>query len=208
MKTDDLNDTLRDSGDEGVRNRFDQRRPYDRAEAWPEPDMAVLRLQRRDAPNLPIEIFGERWSGLIRNNAEASACPMDYVAAPLLAAASAVIGHARWPRAGETWAEPPHLWCASVGDSGDGKSPGADMLYRHVMPEMERRLAIDFPDQLREAQAATASTTCPGRADRAAPRAVRRHDRTGRCSARPRRPERGHDDPRRARGLVGWHDGL
>ena len=154
MKTDDLNDTLRDSGDEGVRNRFDQRRPYDRAEAWPEPDMAVLRLQRRDAPNLPIEIFGERWSGLIRNNAEASACPMDYVAAPLLAAASAVIGHARWPRAGETWAEPPHLWCASVGDSGDGKSPGADMLYRHVMPEMERRLAIDFPDQLREAQAA------------------------------------------------------
>ena len=79
---------------------------------------------------------------------------MDYVAAPLLAAASAVIGHARWPRAREAWAEPPHLWCASVDDSGDGKSPGADVIYRHVMPEIERKMAIDFPDQLREAQAA------------------------------------------------------
>jgi hypothetical protein len=123
---------------------------------WPEPDMAVLRLQRREAPRLPIEIFGERWSRWIRNTAEASACPVDYVAAPLLAAASAVIGHARWPLAGETWAEPPHLWCASVGDSGDGKSPGADAIYRHIMPEMERRMTVDFPDQLREAQAAIA----------------------------------------------------
>jgi hypothetical protein len=121
---------------------------------WPEPDMAILRLQRREAPKLPIEIFGEGWSRWIEGSAEASACPIDYVAAPLLAAASAVIGHARWPRAGETWAEPPHLWCASVGDSGDGNSPGADVIYRHVMPEVERRMTIDFPDQLREAQAA------------------------------------------------------
>jgi hypothetical protein len=73
----------------------------------PEPDMAVLRLQRRPAPKLPLEIFGERWAQWIEDNAECSACPVDYVAAPLLAAASAVIGHARWPRAGETWAEPP-----------------------------------------------------------------------------------------------------
>jgi hypothetical protein len=121
---------------------------------WPEPDMAVLRLQRREAPKLPIEIFGERWARWIEGAAEASACPIDYVAAPLLAAASAMIGHARWPRAGENWTEPPHLWCASVGDSGDGKSPGADVLYRHIMPEMERKMTVDFPGRLREAQAA------------------------------------------------------
>jgi hypothetical protein len=125
-----------------------------RQTSWPEPDMAVLRLQRREAPKLPIEIFGERWARWIERSAEAAACPVDYVAAPLLAAASAVIGHARWPRASESWDEPPHLWCASVGDSGDGKSPGADVIYRHVMPEMERRLTVDFPDQLRAAQAA------------------------------------------------------
>jgi hypothetical protein len=121
---------------------------------WPEPDMAVLRLQRREAPKLPIEIFGKSWSQWIEDTAKAAACPVDYVAAALLAAASAVIGHARWPQAGETWVEPPHLWCASVGDSGDGKSPGADVIYRNVMPEMERKMTIDFPDQLREAQAA------------------------------------------------------
>jgi hypothetical protein len=155
MKIDDMNDTLRGGGDEAVRDRFDsQRRPYHHSEGLPEPDMAVLQLQRREAPKLPIEIFGERWSRWISDTAEASACPMDYVAAPLLAAASAVIGHARWPRAGEAWAEPPHLWCASVGDSGDGKSPGADVIYRHIMPEIERRMTIDFPDQLREVQAA------------------------------------------------------
>jgi hypothetical protein len=155
MKTDDMNDTLRGGGDEAVRDRFDsQRRRYHHSEGWPEPDMAVLQLQRREAPKLPIEIFGEPWSRWISDTAEASACPMDYVAAPLLAAASAIIGHARWPRAREAWTEPPHLWCASVGDSGDGKSPGADVIYRHVMPEIERRMTIDFPDQLREAQAA------------------------------------------------------
>jgi hypothetical protein len=121
---------------------------------WPEPDMAVLKLHRRDAPRLPIEVFGERWARSIESCAAAAACPADYVVAPLMAAASALIGHARWPRAGKTWTEPPHLWCASVGDSGDGKSPGADVFYRQILPEIERRMTIDFPDRLREAQVA------------------------------------------------------
>jgi Protein of unknown function (DUF3987) len=69
--------------------------------------------------------------------AAAAACPLDYVAAPLLAAASTLIGHARWVRGGETWTEPPHLWCGSVGDSGDGKSPGADVIHRDVLPELD-----------------------------------------------------------------------
>jgi hypothetical protein len=43
--------------------------------------MAVLQLHRREAPKLPIEIFGEPWSRWIRDTAEGSACPMDYVAA-------------------------------------------------------------------------------------------------------------------------------
>jgi hypothetical protein len=121
---------------------------------WPEPDLAVLHLHRRRARKLPIEIFGDRWARLIEDNAAAAACPVDYVVAPLLAAASTVIGHARWARAGKTWSEPPHLWCASVGESGDGKSPGADVINRNVVPEIERRMRVDFPDQLQEAQAA------------------------------------------------------
>jgi Protein of unknown function (DUF3987) len=81
---------------------------------------------------------------------EAAACPSDYVAVPLLASASVLIGHARWPQATPGWAEPPHLWVAAVGDSGNGKTPGADCLMRDVLPEIERRMVADFPDRLRE----------------------------------------------------------
>jgi hypothetical protein len=68
----------------------------------------------------------------------------------LLAAASALIGHARWAQATPGWAEPPHLWLGVVGDSGNGKSPGADCLMREVLPEIESRMAADFPDRWRE----------------------------------------------------------
>jgi Protein of unknown function (DUF3987) len=71
------------------------------------------------------------------------------VAAPLLAGASALIGHARWAQATPGWAEPPHLWIGAVGESGNGKSPGADCLMRDVLPEIERRMHGDYPDQLR-----------------------------------------------------------
>ncbi len=80
--------------------------------------------------------------------------PADYVAAPLLAAASALIGNGRWAQATPGWAEPPHLWCASVGESGNGKSPGADALMRDVLPTIERNMIADFPDRLREWRAA------------------------------------------------------
>jgi hypothetical protein len=117
---------------------------------WPEPDMGVLQLRRRPPPDLPIEVFGPAWRLWIINAAEAAACPPDYVAAPLLAAASALIGHARWAQATPGWAEPPHLWIGAVGDSGTGKSPGADCLMRDVLPEIEGRMLGDFPDRLRE----------------------------------------------------------
>ncbi len=76
---------------------------------------------------------------------------------PLLASSSALIGNARWARATAGWAEPPHLWTAVVGDSGDSKSPGGDTLLRDVIPEIERRMIGDFPDQLRDWQAANAA---------------------------------------------------
>ena len=109
----------------------------------PEPDMGVLRLNRRTPPKLPIEVFGPVWAPWITTAAEAAACPPDYVAAPLLASASVLIGHARWGQATPGWAEPPHLWVAAVGDSGNGKSPGADCLLRDVLPELERKMIAD-----------------------------------------------------------------
>ena len=110
-------------------------------------------LQRdRPPPQLPLALFGPAWGEWIATAAEAAACPPDYVAAPLLAAASALIGHARWAQATPGWVEPPHLWLGVVGDSGTGKSPGADCLMREVMPEIELRMLADFADRLREWQ--------------------------------------------------------
>jgi hypothetical protein len=88
------------------------------------------------------------------NTADAAAAPVDYVAAPFLAASSALIGNARWPQATENWGEPPHLWTGTVGDSGDGKSPASDALNRDILPVIEARMARDFPDQHAEWMAA------------------------------------------------------
>ena len=86
------------------------------AEPWGDPDMSVLRLNRRPPPNLSLEVFGAEWRRWIIETAEAAGCPPDYVAAPLLALVSALIGHARWAQATPGWAEPPHLWICSVGE--------------------------------------------------------------------------------------------
>jgi hypothetical protein len=120
----------------------------------PDVDISILRLNRRAPPVVPLNVFGHEWRVWIEDVAAASCCPPDYVVAPLLASVSALIGNSRWAQAWPGWEEPPHLWSASVGDSGDGKSPGADPLFRHVLPELERRMCMEFPDQLREWKAA------------------------------------------------------
>ncbi len=120
-----------------------------------EPDMTVLQEARPSPPILPLGLFGPAWRNWILRAAEAAACPADYIVAPLLATASALVGHARWAQATPGWAEPPHLWLGAVGDSGTGKSPGADCLLGEVLPEIERRMLADFPDKLREWKSTT-----------------------------------------------------
>jgi Protein of unknown function (DUF3987) len=110
-------------------------------------------LNRSPAPILPLEILGDRWARWTEEAARAANAPVDYVVAPLLAAASSVIGHARWAQAWEGWAEPPHLWCASVGRCGDGKSSGTDAICGYILPTIEQRMAADFRCELRQAQA-------------------------------------------------------
>jgi hypothetical protein len=124
------------------------------SDGWGEPDMGVLRLRRRPPPALPLDVFGETWKKWLLDAAAAAACPVDYVAGPLLASVSTLIGHARWAQAWPGWSEPPHLWMITVGDSGTGKSPGADCLLRDVLPEIERRMVGDFSDRLHDWQAA------------------------------------------------------
>ena len=116
----------------------------------------MLRLHRRAPPPLPLAVFGAELAGWIGDAAEAAATSPDYVAAPLLAGASATIGNARWAQAHPGWQEPPHLWMCSVGDSGGGKSPGADAILRDVLPRIEAAMCADFPDTRREWEAAAA----------------------------------------------------
>jgi len=118
-------------------------------EPWPDPDLSVVLLHRRPAPPLPLDVFGP-WGDWIVKAAEAASCPVDYVAIPLLASASVLIGNSRWAMATRGWREPPHIWSGVVGDVGNGKSPGSDCLMRDVLPVIERRMEADFPEKLRE----------------------------------------------------------
>jgi hypothetical protein len=124
--------------------------------AWHDPDMGIMNLRRREPPAFPLDVLGKEWGEWVEGAAKAAAAPIDYVAMPLLATVSVLIGNARWAQATPGWAEPPHLWCGVVGDSGEGKSPGSDCLMRDIVPELERRMVGDFPERHREWQAAVA----------------------------------------------------
>ena len=151
------------------------------------------------AAALPLAVFGDEWGRWIADAAEAAACPPDYVAVPLLASVSALIGHARWAQATPGWSEPPHLWMADVGDSGIGKSPGADCLLRDVLPEIERRMLADFPDRLRDGASLPSWRKPPRRhgRTRSAPRrsrARRRPSRRCRPGPEPQAPRLRQND--------------
>jgi hypothetical protein len=117
---------------------------------WEDPYMGVLELRRRRPPSFPTGLFGPDWGRWLGDTAQAAACPVDYVAMPLLASSSALIGNARWAQASPGWTEPPHVWCGNVGDSGDGKTPGSNCLLLYVLPEIERRIVGDYEDRLRD----------------------------------------------------------
>lgn len=113
------------------------------------PDMGVLRMRVRPAPVFPLKLLREGWAIWVGDAAKAAAAPIDYVALTLLAAASALVGNARWAKATEGWTEPPHLWIGLVGESGSSKSPGMDCLMRDVLPLIEARMQEGFSERLR-----------------------------------------------------------
>ncbi len=112
------------------------------------PEMGFLSRTRLPAPRLPLDAFGPWWARWLEQAAAGANAPPDYVALPLLAAASALIGNARWARGWHGWFEPPALWCASVGNPSSGKSPGAAPIMREVLGMVEAHMARDYPDEL------------------------------------------------------------
>jgi len=111
-------------------------------------DMGIIDGNRKKPPELPIHVFG-KWGVWINAVGEKKSAPPDYVAAGLLAAASTVIGNARWVSPWDGWEEPPVLWVAAVGDPSSGKSPALDEAFSFLR-SLENDLADDFPEKLKE----------------------------------------------------------
>src|SRR5208282_3002118 len=95
-----------------------------RGEVWSMPDMRLVEDDRIPAPALDDDALPAGWAEWITKEAAAQACPRDYVAASLIAAASAWIGNSRHICATATWIEPPHIWLTLIGAPSMGKTPG------------------------------------------------------------------------------------
>jgi Protein of unknown function (DUF3987) len=120
---------------------------------WPEPDLSVMSPHRLAAPVFPLEVFGPFWSAWLQEQAEAKGCPVDYVAAGLLASTGTLLGNARWGSPWEGWTEPPLIWAALVGLPASGKSPGLDVSL-DIVRALERDANVDFEARMRECQTA------------------------------------------------------
>lgn len=112
------------------------------AKSWPDPDMSILQPKRPSAPKLTNEslslIYGT-WAEWLKTAATAKGGPVDYVAAALLATASALIGNTRWASPWLGWKEPTVLWIMLVGEPSAGKSPALDAVLEALRP-IEKRL--------------------------------------------------------------------
>jgi hypothetical protein len=109
--------------DEDWRNFLAGRQRGDDGPEWPKPDMRLVEDDRTRAPALDDDALPAGWAEWITSEAAARGCPRDYVAAALIAAASAWIGNSRHIAATSTWSEPPHVWLALIGAPSSGKTP-------------------------------------------------------------------------------------
>ena len=117
-------------------------------DAWPEPDMRLIKDDSPPAPALDDDALPEGWEEWIAGEAAARACPRDYIAAGLIGAASGWINNARRIMATHTWVEPAHLWFALIGAPSAGKTPAiqpmikaSDKLERDAEPGWRAALA-------------------------------------------------------------------
>ena len=115
------------------------------------PDMNVLRLRRSDPPALPLEAFGAL-APWIREQAKAKSAPVDYVAAGLLAALTAMIGSTRRVNVEGSWSEPAIMWLAVVGAPSTNKSPALDAAFT-PLHQIEQRMATEYGELLRAYEA-------------------------------------------------------
>jgi hypothetical protein len=122
---------------EHVHAAFDDAQEYGPRDTWPEPDMRLVADDRPAAPILDEDALPAGWERWITEEAEARACPCDYIAAALVGAASAWIGNSRRVAASADWSEPAHLWVGLIGAPSSGKTPALEPVIR-VSRSLER----------------------------------------------------------------------
>lgn len=131
------------------RRMWDKNEPSMAAAVPPEPSMSLIAPSRHPCPKLPLALLGWFWANWVLCAAAGANAPPDYVVVPLLIAASALIGNARWVNVWPGWSEPPVLWGASVGNPSSGKSPGA-VAVRMALAEIQREFDRCFPAAKKE----------------------------------------------------------
>src|SRR5262245_40919516 len=118
------------------------------ARAWNEPDWSLLDDRRGSLPPFPVDTLPASLHDWLYRNARGSGTTVAHVAAPHIGIDRSLLGTARGIRAARSWSEPATLWCAVVGFSGTGKTPGIDRTRsvvgaieygrRHKVAELQR----------------------------------------------------------------------
>jgi hypothetical protein len=110
------------------------------ATSWENPNLEVLEDSRGNLPEFPTELLDPEWSDYIERAARGAGVTPAHVAVPLIGIISGVIGCSYRIKATRSWSEPCAIWCAVVGYSGTGKTPGIDVSKRALaFVEKERR---------------------------------------------------------------------
>jgi hypothetical protein len=104
---------------------------------WGEPDWSVLDDRRGNLPEFPEQVLSKPVREFTARAARGAGVTFAHVAVPLLSIASGIIGTARRVQASRSFTQPISCWCALVGFSGTGKTPGIAVTTRTLV-EIER----------------------------------------------------------------------
>src|SRR6185437_11595653 len=104
---------------------------------WGEPDWSILDDRRGNLPEFPENILCPPVRDYISRAARGAGVTFAHVAVPLLSIASGIIGTARRVQASRSFVQLVSCWCALVGFSGTGKTPGIAVTTR-ALSEIER----------------------------------------------------------------------
>jgi hypothetical protein len=108
--------------------------------SWENPNLEVLEDNRGILPEFPTDLLDPEWGDYVERAAPSAGVTAAHVAVPLIGIISGVIGCTYRVKATRAWSEPCAIWCAVVGYSGTGKTPGIDVSKRALaFVEKERR---------------------------------------------------------------------